>query len=176
MDIKYWIVYGIAVVLVCLCGYTDWTLQKIYNKWTLPSIGIGLFVHLLLWGIDGLLDSALGLLLGSLLFFLFVIRTLKAGDVKLFMALGAILGFRMNLQIIVGSILLGGVVGVILMLARKNGRQRFLRLWLYLKSLFFLRRWERYDEGGEGAHFCFGVCIAIATVVVIGIEIFDIRI
>lgn len=172
MDIKYLIVYGIALVLVCLCGYTDWTLQKIYNKWTLPSIGLGLFINLLLWGMHGLLDSALGLLLGTLLFFLFVIRTLKAGDIKLFMALGAILGWRLNLRIIICSILLGGVAGIIWMLVRQNGRQRFLRCWLYLKHLFLMRRWERYEEGGEGAHFCFGVYIAIATAVVIGIEVF----
>lgn len=170
MNVKYLTIYGMALFLVCLCGYTDWKFQKIYNKWTLPSIGLGLLMNLLLWGIHGLRDSVLGLLLGTLLFFLFVLRTLKAGDVKLFMALGAILGWRRNLRIIVGSILLGGAAGVILMLIKQNGRQRFLRLWLYLKRLFLIRRWERYDEGGEGAYLCFGVCIAIATVVVIGME------
>lgn len=172
MNVKYLIIYGMALFLVCQCGYTDWTLQKIYNKWTLPSIGLGLLVNLLLWGFYGLLNSVLGLLLGMLLFFLFVIRTLKAGDVKLFMALGALLGWRMNLRIIVGSILLGGVVGVIMMLIKQNGRQRFFRLWLYLKRLFLMHKWERYDESGEGAYLCFGVCIAIATIVVIGIEVF----
>ena len=176
MNVKYLIIYGIALFLVCKCGYTDWKFQKIYNKWTLSSIGLGLLVHLLVWGIHGLLDSVLGLLLGTLLFFLFVIRALKAGDVKLFMALGAILGWRLNLRIIVGSILLGGVIGVFVMLLNHNGRQRFLGLWLYLKRLFLMRQWERYKPDGEGAYFCFGICIAIATAVVIGIEIFNIRI
>ncbi len=174
MEIKCLVIYVLALLLVGSCGYTDWSVQKITNKWTLPAIWLGLLVNLLLWGLDGLADSFLGLLSGTALFFLFVIRMLQAGDVKLFMALGAILGWRMNLWIMVSSILLGGIAGVAVMAIYRNGRQRFQRLWLYIKRLFLMQRWERYDADGEGAYLCFGVCIAAGTCLVIGAEILGI--
>lgn len=162
----------IALVLVLRCAYTDWKMQKIPNKWTLPSIWLGLILNFFLWGVSGLVNSVQGLLLGSVFFLLFVIRALKAGDVKLFMALGAILGWRLNLRIMIGSIFIGGMTGILMMIFYQNGRKRFQRLWIYIRQLFLMRRWERYDPGEEGAaYLCFGICIAAGTILAIGIEI-----
>lgn len=168
---KYGIIYVLALFLAVRCAYTDWTEQKIYNKHTLPSIWIGLAVNLLLWGADGLIESFFGLLLGFSFFLLFVLGGLKAGDVKLYMALGAIVGWRMELQIMISSILLGGFWGIVLLLCNKNSKERFQGLWLYVKSVFLTRKYRRYEAEGKDAYLCFGICIAIGTFLTIGFHI-----
>ena len=50
MEIKRLAVYLLALLLVGSCGYTDWTVQKIPNKWTLPAIWLGLLVNLFYGG------------------------------------------------------------------------------------------------------------------------------
>lgn len=168
---KYGVVYAMALFLAVKCGYTDWREQKIYNKYTLPAMWIGLAVNLVLFGVDGLIESFLGLLLGFSFFLLFMLGVLKAGDVKLYMALGAIVGWRMEAHIMISSILLGGAAGIVLMLWNKNSKERFQGLWLYAKSVFLTRRYRRYEADGKGAYLCFGVCIAIGTFLTVGYHI-----
>lgn len=167
MQIGQMIVFGMALALSYGCAYTDWKEQKIFNKHTFPMMGVGLVVNTLFWGLQGLSNSFLGLLLGLVLFALFAVRVLRAGDVKLFMALGAVAGWRMNLRIIIGSILLGGVAAILVMAAHRNAKERFLSLWMYMKRLFLFRQWESYEPEGKGVHFRFGVCIAAAATLAI---------
>lgn len=156
-----------ALYLAGACAYTDWTVQKIPNRKTFFAMGIGLLLNLLFWGIHGLANSVLGILLGFALILLFILGALKAGDVKLYMALGAVLGYHMNFKIIVSSILIGGVAGILLMILRQNGRKRFVRLWLYFQSLILGREFWKYEADGKDGVFSFGVCIAAGTFLVI---------
>jgi len=168
---KYGILYGTALILACLSAYFDWTKNKIPNWLTMPSMLIGLSGNFIFFGISGLKNSFLGLLLGFLLFLLFAVRMIGAGDVKLYMALGALLGPKINLQIIIDSILVGGVFGIVLIWIHKNGRERFQRLWLYLQRIFLTRNLEAYEIGEKEGHFCFGVCISLATLFVLAQQI-----
>lgn len=160
---KEWIIYAAAVIFAGLCAYTDWRYHKIWNKYTFTAMGAGILMNGLFCGPIGLWNSCLGLAAGFALILLFVLGVLKAGDVKLYMAIGAMLGWRALLQVAAVSILIGGAAGVVLMLLRKNGRERFRRLWLYLQGLVLKRNWETYDAGDAGGYLCFGVCIAAGT-------------
>lgn len=86
------LVWCTAAVLAAGCGAcTDLKYHKIYNKLTMPSILTGMICHLIF---GGLLSSILGILLGFLTILFCGISMLKAGDVKLYMAVGALAGWK----------------------------------------------------------------------------------
>lgn len=65
------------------------------------------------------------------------------------------------------SIIFGGIAGVIVMLVNRNGRERFRKLWVYVKNIFWTRSFQKYESEGKGAYFSFGVCIFAAVCVVL---------
>jgi len=75
-------------------------------------------------GVRGLLDSLLGIIVPFLLLIvLYALRMLGAGDVKLFSAIGAVLGVRAALWIMAYSFLAGGVIALIILIINRNGKE-----------------------------------------------------
>jgi prepilin peptidase CpaA len=79
-------VLAIAVV-------TDISKRKIYNWLTLPAICLGIVLNICLHGFHGLLSSLTGIAVATLWLVLLIIPgATKAGDLKMFWAVGAIMG------------------------------------------------------------------------------------
>jgi prepilin peptidase CpaA len=85
---------ALTILLVGIAIYTDVRWGKIFNRLTLPAVGVGLLVNGLWQGTDGLLRSGEGILLGLALFLVSALfgRLLGGGDVKLLIAIGALQG------------------------------------------------------------------------------------
>ncbi|HBW26945.1 MAG TPA: prepilin peptidase [Hungateiclostridium thermocellum] len=110
---------------------------KIRNKLTFSFMFIGIVTNLVLDGVRGLLDSLLGIIVPFLLLIvLYALRMLGAGDVKLFSAIGAVLGVRAALWIMAYSFLAGGVIALIILIINRNGKERLMHLFNYLKTVF----------------------------------------
>ena len=152
-----------AVLVACIGAAMDFKTHKIWNKMTVPSVVAGLILNLLFGGLAGLWNSFLGALVGFTFFFLWMLGALKAGDVKLYMAIGAIGGWRFGLNTMIFSILIGGIAAFLVMITRKSGRTAMKNLWNYVKNLFLTRKFHTY-EGSESAYFCFGACIAMGAI------------
>lgn len=112
---------------------------------TLPLLWGGLLVNL--WGVFAPLEQAvIGAIAGygSLwsVFWLFKLATGKEGmgygDFKLLAALGAWLGWKMLLPIILFASVVGALVGVALMLAARAGRSTAIPFGPYLAAAGFL--------------------------------------
>lgn len=156
-------------------AWADFWTHKIPNRLTVTCLGIGVILRLTagIWiGISAgevrqmlittggfLADGALGFAVGCIGILLWFLGALKAGDVKLYMAVGAIGGWRFCLNTEIFSILIGGAAAFLVMLFRKNGRGALKRLWLYGKSLILTRTYRKY-EGDSSSYFCFGCMIA----------------
>lgn len=153
----------VAVLIACVGAAMDFKTHKILNKLTVPSVLAGLILNLLFGGLAGLWNGFLGALVGFTFILLWMLGALKAGDVKLYMAIGALGGWRFGLNTMIFSILIGGVAALGVMLARKTGRIALKNLWNYIKNLFLTRKFHTY-EGTESAYFCFGACIAIGAI------------
>jgi len=154
---------------VLLCGIATWwdlRYRRIPNGLTLPARGIALCLHGATGAGPGLLLSAGGALAaGALLLPGYVMRFTGAGDVKLLMAVGAILSFPTALVAGLGALVFGGVLGLIT--ATRLGRLREV-----LGRTAGLARWAAYRAtgaplaapGSSRIHIPFGVAIAMATV------------
>ncbi len=79
---------------LALCAYTDGTRGKIYNKYTFPTMLIGLVLNGFFGGPTGLLWSLFGLFVGLAIQWIpMMLGVAKAGDVKLLGAVGALKGW-----------------------------------------------------------------------------------
>ena len=108
---------------VALATFTDLRARRIPNVLTAVAAAIGLAGNGLLFGVDGLVASLAGWGLGiALLFPLFVLRGLGAGDVKLIAALGALKGPEFVFFTCLWAGIGGGVMAVAgLLRSRKLG-------------------------------------------------------
>ena len=148
--VRNWLPPVAAVIIACMGGYTDITSQKIPNEITLHAMSAGLLINLLLGGLGGVASWAGGLLLGFAFFPLYIIGALKAGDVKLYMAIGAVGGWHFGLYVMVLSVLFGGVTAFLLMLVRKD--------------MVLTRTFSMYQPQEKSAYFSYGCCISAGAV------------
>ncbi len=99
-----------AYLLIAL--YWDVRHSKLPNWLTAGGVAFGFVYHLIANGLDGLIFSVIGCLVAGLIFMiLYVFKALGAGDVKLFAAIGAIVGTELVLQLMMYSIIFAGLIG-----------------------------------------------------------------
>lgn len=148
----------------------DFRSCKIPNRWILFGLGIGTLA--LLEEREALyLDYVIGCILPLiLLFLLYCIRVLGAGDIKLLMVCGLFLGKDAVLQVIAGSFLFGGIYAFVRLIRTKSFRQRFGYLLCYVKRVAAGGRIEEYVEGDweKESVLHFSLCILLGCLPVIG--------
>lgn len=160
-----WLKYIICSVFLVAINYCDIKYYKIKNSLVLPLIVIG-FIFGIING--NILDCVYGMLIPLVLFPLYALRMLGAGDVKALCALGAVFGFNMSIQIMIFTMISGGIIALIFMLCNKNFIERFKYLFKYLKMCFLTRKLLKYDFGGEEkSYFRFSYAIITGTVLAV---------
>jgi prepilin peptidase CpaA len=102
---------------------------------TLPTMVLALAYHGTMNGLDGLLFSSGGLLLGVAIFIPpYLMGGMGAGDVKLMGAAGTVLGPRGVFNVAVFTAVIGGIYALVLLLAhQKVGRSLITRYATTLK-------------------------------------------
>src|SRR5713226_3894024 len=114
----------LAAVFAAAAGWTDWRSRRIPNWLTLPGLVLAIAVNTLAWGWTGAKDSLLGAGLGLALLLPFVlVRSLGAGDWKLVGALGAFLGPKPLITVLIGAIFVVGIMAVVLIVYKRRVRQ-----------------------------------------------------
>jgi len=104
------------VVLVCtaIAAVTDWHNFTIRNFITLPLIASGMVYYAFFGADKGLADSIGAVwMIVAILFIPYVLGAMGAGDVKLFAAIGSVLGAQLVLPTFVVVVLIGGVLALI---------------------------------------------------------------
>ncbi len=155
----------ICAVFLVLINISDIKGFKIKNKVVLPTIITGLIYGLIC---NSFLDSVYGMLIPLVLFPLYALKMLGAGDVKALCAIGAVLGFKLSVMTMLLTFVSGGVIALGFMLFNKNFVERFKNLFNYLKVSFFMRKMDKYNYGGsEKSYFRFSFAITTGTVLAI---------
>lgn len=123
--------------LVIWAAYTDFRYRMIPNRLTVGGAAVGLLWHGISQGIHGFLSSLAGLAVGfALMFVLYLLGALGAGDVKLFASIGAIGGLEFVFYSSIYAILFAGFIGLVMVLFRKG---KIYELFCVLLNLIWFR-------------------------------------
>jgi len=108
------IVEVFLVPLAVLIIYHDVRYRRIPNVFVLATLISGLALNLIVGGLQGGLYSIGGCVLAFILMFmLHVFGAMGAGDVKLFAAIGSVLGAQLVLPTFVVVVITGGVLALV---------------------------------------------------------------
>ncbi|PAE44382.1 A24 family peptidase [Bacillus sp. 7884-1] len=155
----------ILVVVLFICLFTDIKSRKILNVVTLPTIIFGILYNLVDAGLEGLLFSGKGFLVGlGLLLIPYLLGGMGAGDVKLMTAIGALMGTSFVFYSFIYTALIGGFIAILLIIMRKG----FMNS---VKSFFFCHVFLRSNLGSliitkdksSSISFPYGVAIVLGT-------------
>ena len=112
-------IQGVLIALVIASAWSDVRTRCIPNWLTVTGAVAGLALHFRQSDFPGAFSSIAGLILGLGIFMaLYLAGGMGAGDVKLFGAVGALVGPQRLLLIFVLTGLLGGIAAVVLSLSR----------------------------------------------------------
>ncbi|MFQ5351703.1 MAG: prepilin peptidase [Candidatus Binatia bacterium] len=156
------VVVATVLAFLAIAGLSDLRSRRISNRLNLGATVIGLWLHFVGGGLDGLCFAAAGWVVGlTLLLLPFAAGLVGGGDVKFTAAAGAFLGYRLLLVGLAAGVLLGGVVGLITLLVRGRAREAFRRLYGDLFSLASGVRPERLSQSAGVETVPYGLLLAI---------------
>ena len=156
-----------ALAFVGWAGWMDWRSRRIRNWLTLPGLVVGVGLNALMGGWQGARAALLGAALMLLLLLPLVwLRALGAGDWKLMGALGAILGPKQALTVLVASIFLGGLMAIVQVVRQRRLGATVANIGRLVQGFFIfgLRAHPVINlDNPQMARLPFGVAVAGAT-------------
>jgi len=157
----------LPALLAAIAGYTDWRSRRIPNWLTMPGFLLGILTNTLVGGWAGTKDSLLGAGLGLALLLPFVvIRALGAGDWKLVGALGAFLGPRPLMLVLIITILVNGVMALAMIVWKKRVAEtarNFVRMLAAFATMQLPGRDLTLDNP-DAVKVPFGIAVAAAMI------------
>ncbi|MGA9474911.1 MAG: A24 family peptidase, partial [Terriglobales bacterium] len=141
--------------------------RRIPNWLTVSGAIAGIGTNTILFRWPGLKTAFFGMALGLALLLPFVlVRSLGAGDWKLVGALGACLGPRSLLAVLVGTILVAGAMALGVIVWKGRLKQTLLNIARLLAAVFSLHApgAEVSLDNPESTKIPFGVAVAVAVV------------
>lgn len=131
--------------MLCLAALTDLKTDRIPNG--LIVLGIALGVSGSLWHRLDLLQPAVSMLLAfAIMYPLFKIGALGAGDVKVFIMIGSFVDRKEFIVILVIAFVIGAVFSIVKLLIEHNGRERLYYFLSYVSDVVRARKWKIYGE------------------------------
>lgn len=136
MHLQYW---GFFLLLV-ISFITDIKSMKIPNKITVPAMCLGVFIHILLDGYTGFWRALEGGAVGfGIMLILYLCGAVGGGDVKLFGAIGTWVGTYLTLTTMMYSIFVAGLIGIVILLWRREALQRIKRVFVSIFGAIMLK-------------------------------------
>lgn len=111
------------------------------------GMAVGLFGSLWQNGVGQILQSFMSICISFFLLYpLFKIGGLGAGDVKMFLTVASFFPARDILMIIAGAFAIGAFFAIGKLFAEKNGRERLQYFLSYMRDVLYTRQWKIYGE------------------------------
>ena len=136
---------SVLLLLLLLSAFSDLETDRIPNGFILLGIVIGVLGSI--FSDRELSDLLASMLLAFLLMYpLYMIGALGAGDVKLFVMIGSFQPVGELLAILVGAFVIGAGFSLAKLAAEKNGRERFPYFFVYMHDIWRTGHWKIYGE------------------------------
>ncbi len=123
MNVPLWVAAAV-IALVTMAAQADVRTRTIPNRLTFPALLLGVAMHTVLAGTEGLRSSLAGLALaGGVLLPGWLFGWMGAGDVKLMAAVGAWLAWPQAVVAVLASLVMGGAISLVMAVRRGVLRQ-----------------------------------------------------
>jgi prepilin peptidase CpaA len=161
------------VALTGVAAITDLYSRRIPNPLVVAGFAAGILLNTWLSGWQGVLHALMGFGLALLIYIpLFALRAMGGGDVKLMAAAGAIIGPRDWFTLFIFASVVGGVIALGMLMARKSLGPTFWNLMHILKELAHFRMPYKSNaaldiSSPQALTMPHGVAIGIAAVLLI---------
>ena len=161
----------LAGILALAAGWLDWRSRRIPNWLTVPALLVGILGNTIYAHWPGAIAALEGAGLGLLLLFPFVVmRAMGAGDWKLVGAMGAFLGPRPLLLVLVVALIVAGVMALVMVIYKRRLGQTLRNIG---HLLFAFARGRPGDpaislDNPHAAKVPFGVAFAVAAILYVG--------
>jgi prepilin peptidase CpaA len=130
----------VLLALVVTAAVYDYRSRRIPNWLTLTGAMAGLLLNTVLFGLPGLGGAAKALVYGFAVYFaLYLLHAMGAGDVKLMAGVSAFAGPGRWFTIFILTSLIGGITGLLLVIARGRLRHTFWNIGFVFFELMRFR-------------------------------------
>ncbi len=155
------------VPLAALVIYYDVRYRRIPNAFVIATLISGLTLNFAIGGFNGGLNSIGGCVFAFILMFmLHVFGAMGAGDVKLFAAIGSVIGAQLVLPTFVVVILTGGVLALVSILRSGIFRTTMLRVLQIFVGLLPGWQMPKFSVPADRRHTIpYGVAITIGAII-----------
>lgn len=169
-----WLVSGIAVIVALVAMATDLRTGRIPNQLTIPTLLLGLLCNCVTRGIAGAIESLLGVVICAAVPGIVYKASqgvgIGGGDIKLFAALGALLGPMQGLEIELSAFLLLGVFAIFRLAFLGQLGRTLVRSLRVTVELFISRMRVQSDNSGAAlTSMRMGPAIAVAVITVLSL-------
>ena len=152
MDVASPIAAAVVASSVAVAGVIDVRTFRVPNRLTVPLFISGIIYHAVTAGLCGLQASLLGALVGfGILFGLYVLGIMGAGDVKLLTGVGAWLGPLSTTYVFVIAAMATAVYSIIVLLLRGNLSHAFIAIQMTMLQLLTITKHIGAEERVESA-------------------------
>jgi prepilin peptidase CpaA len=162
-------IWTFTLAFTLYAGWIDWRTRRIPNWLTVPGLCAGIAVNSALGGWHSAARALEGAGLAMVLLLPFVlIRALGAGDWKLMAAVGAFLGPRPFLFVLVVAIIVAGAMGTVQVIRAQRVLVTLRNMWVLVQGFFtfgFRAHPELSLDNSGVLKLPFGVAVAIAAVI-----------
>ncbi len=154
----------VFAALIATAVYTDIRHGKIYNKLTVTCTALGMILSLLSAGLRGLGESLAGAGLIVLLYLLLAPRAgIGGGDVKLMMAVGALMGIGFAAWTLLYAAAAGGLIALAVMVRKRVLADTVRSMFTNILLRVCYRAPVEIAGGSRGLKFRYSPAIALGA-------------
>ena len=152
-------------LLIGFSLFTDLRNKKIPNTITITGMIFGIGINTIIAGMGGLQDSIKGMIVAFVFTIVpFIIGGIGGGDLKLLLAVGALMGMSFVVMALAYTAATGAVIAIILSIYYKRLRISLRNIKNYLLCTILTQKLVVIEQKEQPVYFPYSVAIAIGSV------------